>query len=63
MPDRPGRFYAIPPQERDKLIVALRRQGWTHARIGKRVGMSQSGVARALERIAAGGFGEGATRS
>ncbi len=40
MPDRPGRFYAVPPMERDKRIVQLRRQGWKHARIGKWVGMS-----------------------
>jgi hypothetical protein len=63
MPDTPGRFYALPAQERDRLILQLRRQRWTHARIGERVGMSESGVRRALERIRTGGFGEGMTRS
>ena len=60
--DRRGRFYAIPAAQRDLWIVKLRRAGWTHARIGKRVGMSESGVRRALERIRDGGFGEGMTR-
>ena len=49
------------PPDRDRLIVQLRRRGWTNARIGKRVGMSESGVRRALERIAMGLFGEGMT--
>lgn len=60
--DRPGRRYAIPAPRRDQLIMQLRRRGWTYERIGKRVGMTESGVRRALERIAAGGFGEGMTR-
>lgn len=63
MPDRPGRFYAIPPLQRDRMIVQLRRAGWTYKRIGKRVGMSESGVKRACDRIADGGFGEGMTRA
>jgi hypothetical protein len=63
MAERRGRFYAIPAVQRDVMIVRLRRAGWTHARIGKRVGMSESGVRRALQRIATGGFGEGMTRS
>jgi hypothetical protein len=62
-PDRPGRFYAIPAQRRDELIVRLRRRGMTYAKIGKHVGMSESGVKRALDRIADGGFGQGATRA
>ena len=63
MTDRPGRWYAIPAQQRDQMIVALRRRGWTYKRIGARVGLSESGVQRALLRIREGGFGEGATRS
>jgi DNA-binding NarL/FixJ family response regulator len=61
--ERRGRFYAIPPVERDRMIMRLRRAGWTYKRIGVRVGMSESGVKRALDRIAMGGFGEGMTRS
>jgi DNA-directed RNA polymerase specialized sigma24 family protein len=61
--ERRGRFYAIPAPERDRMIIQLRRAGWTHARIGRRVGMSESGVRRALERIKAGYFGEGMTRA
>ena len=62
MDDRPGRFYAIPALERDRMIMQLRRRGWTYKRIGQRVGMSESGVKRSLDRIRAGGFGEGMTR-
>ncbi len=61
--DRPGRFYAIPAVERDRMIIQMRRAGFTYAQIGKRVGMSESGVRRALQRIRDGRFGEGATRS
>jgi hypothetical protein len=60
--DRPGRFYALPAHVRDEKILQLKRLGWTHARIGKAVGMSESGVRRALARIRAGGFGEGNSR-
>ena len=62
MDDRRGRYYAIPPQERDRMIVQMHRQGWTYKRIGRQVGMSESGVARAVQRIRMGGFGEGMTR-
>ena len=47
MSDTPGRYYAIPTADRDRMIMQLRRRGWTNARIGKRVGMSESGVRRA----------------
>jgi DNA-directed RNA polymerase specialized sigma24 family protein len=57
------RIYAIPAPERDRLILQLHRRGWTYERIGQRVGMSESGVRRALERIRLGGFGEGMTRA
>jgi lambda repressor-like predicted transcriptional regulator len=40
--------------ERDKLIVSLRRRGWTYAQIGARVGMSPKSVGHALRRIAEG---------
>ena len=64
MDPRPGRFYALPAQERDKLIVQLRQRGWTYKRIGKhpQVGMSESGVKRSIDRILAGGFGQGISR-
>ncbi len=57
-----GRYYALSAPDRDRLIVDLRRQGWTHARIGRRVGKNESGVRRHLKRMSAGGFGEGMTR-
>jgi hypothetical protein len=57
------RLYPMPPQVRDQMIVQLRRRGWTNAKIGKAVGMTESGVRRALSRIAQGGFGEGMTRA
>jgi hypothetical protein len=59
MPDRPGRFYDIAAPQRDALIVRLRQRGMTYAQIGRRVGMTESGVRRALERIREGGFGQG----
>ena len=62
MTDQPGRFYAIPAQERDRMIMQLRRHRWTYKRIGKRVGMSESGVKRSLDRIRMDGFGQGMTR-
>ena len=63
MDDRPGRFYALPAIERDRMILQLKRRGLTHKRIGAAVGMTESGVRRALQRIAEGGFGEGMTRA
>ena len=62
MTEQRGRFYAMPAHVRDEKILKYKRLGWTHARIGKAVGMSESGVRRALERIRAGGFGEGMRR-
>jgi hypothetical protein len=59
MTDRPGRFYTLNAPDRDRMIVELRRRGWTYKRIGARVGMSESGVKRALDRIRDGGFGMG----
>jgi transcriptional regulator len=38
--------------ERDELIVTLRRRGRTQARIARRLGMTQQGVAKARSRIA-----------
>lgn len=63
MTDRPGRFYEMPAAERDHWIVVLKRRGWSNARIGKSVGLTESGVRRAVQRIREGGFGQGATRS
>lgn len=56
--DRPGRFYALPAHVRDEQIVQLKRRGWSNAKIGRAVGMTESGVRRAWERIRSGG-GEG----
>ena len=58
-----GRYYDIPPHVRDERIVKLRRLGWTYARIGEDVGMDESGVRRAIQRIRDGGFGEGISRA
>src|ERR1700733_1697018 len=58
MGDKPGRYYGINATDRDRMIVQLRRAGWTYKRIGKRVGMSESGVLRAVQRIRDGGFGQ-----
>ena len=62
MTDRPGRWYPMPPVERDRMILRLRRAGWSYKRIGQRVGMSESGVSRAVQRIRDGRFGEGNSR-
>jgi DNA-directed RNA polymerase specialized sigma24 family protein len=59
MADKPGRFYTLPPQVRDEMIVQLRGRGLTYAAIARRVGMDESGVRRALQRIRDGGFGQG----
>ena len=40
--------------ERDRIIVELRRKGWTYKRIGKAVGMSPTGVSESLTRIRQG---------
>lgn len=40
----PGRWYTLPAQERDRLIIQLRRAGRTYKRIGQRVGMTESGA-------------------
>lgn len=44
----------LTPLEKDRLIVALRQRRWPLHRIAKQVGMSTSGVKRALDRIAEG---------
>lgn len=62
MGDQRGRFYPMPAIQRDETILALRRRGWTYNRIGKKVGMSESGVRHAMDRIRDGGFGQGMTR-
>jgi DNA-binding NarL/FixJ family response regulator len=59
MSERKGRFYDIPAPERDRQIVALTNRGWTNVRIGRQVGMTESGVRSALARISEGGFGQG----
>ncbi len=44
----------LTPLMKDRLIVELRRRRWPLHKIAKRVGMSTSGVKRALDRIAEG---------
>jgi lambda repressor-like predicted transcriptional regulator len=44
----------LTPLMKDRMIVDLRRRGLPLHRIAKRVGMSTSGVKRALDRIAEG---------
>lgn len=44
----------LSPLQKDKLIVELRRRRWPLHKIAKQVGMSTSGVSRALDRIAQG---------
>jgi transcriptional regulator len=39
---------------RDALCVMLRKRGLTYAEIGRRVGMSDTGVSRAISRAASG---------
>jgi hypothetical protein len=48
---------ALPPNgyERDATIAELRNQGYRLKDIGRRVGMTTSGVSRALDRIGDGG--------
>jgi len=36
---------------RAQVIMALRRRGWTYAKIGKQVGLSANGVKYALHRV------------
>lgn len=59
MDARKGRFYTLSAPERDRQIVELRNRGWTYTKIGRAVGMDESGVRRALQRIRDGGFGQG----
>lgn len=51
------RFYELSATERDRLILKLRDQGLSLRAIGRRVGMTGSGVLRSLERIERGGAG------
>lgn len=60
--ERAGRYYELPTHERDRIIVQLRQRGVTLKRIGQQVGMSESGVKRAIDRIRLYGPGGGSTR-
>jgi len=53
----PRQEQLISREERDKLIIALARKGWSHSKIAAYVpgGMSRRGVGMALERIVAEG--------
>jgi transposase-like protein len=43
--------------EKDRLILDLRRKGYTYAQIGKALGMSKTGVRYALIRMQQGRTG------
>jgi len=45
--------------EHNALIVRLRRMGWSQTKIGRRLGLTQQGVSKALLRIAEGRPGTG----
>jgi hypothetical protein len=45
------------PYHRDRMIVELRRRGYSYRRIGRAVGMDGSAVYRAFQRLQAGGEG------
>jgi hypothetical protein len=47
----------LTPYQRDRMIVELRRRGYTYRAIGKAVGMSASSVLYAWRRLQAGGPG------
>jgi lambda repressor-like predicted transcriptional regulator len=51
------RLYRLGASERDRLIVELYEKGWSMRAIARRVGMSASGVCRALERVERGAPG------
>lgn len=40
----------ISTEERDRIILALRRRKWSYAQIAKHVGISKSGVIAAIQR-------------
>ena len=44
----------VSASERDRIIVELRRKGWTYKRIARAVGMSPNGVSASLTRIREG---------
>jgi DNA-binding MarR family transcriptional regulator len=50
---RTGYYYddMVAP-ERDALIVRSRRKGWSPTKIARRLGLTQQGVSKALQRIA-----------
>ena len=47
----------LSPARRDKMILELRKRGYTYRAIAKHVGMSPNGVMHAWRRLAAGGKG------
>ena len=51
------RMYKLAANRRDSLILELYAKGWSFRQIARRVGMSASGVCRALERIDRGAPG------
>lgn len=51
------RLYSMAASERDKRIIELYEQGQSMRQIARAVGMSASGVCRALERVQRGAPG------
>ena len=51
MTDRIRQPKTMSDTERFEIIFALRKKGWTYARIGRRVGLSPNGVKYALHRV------------
>jgi transposase len=51
----PRQEQLIGRHERDRLIAAMHRKGYSHEKIAHRLGMSRRGVGQALERLAGTG--------
>ncbi len=55
---RSGYYYdGLTAAERDALIIKRRRKGWSQVKIARRLGMTQQGVSKALNRTAEGRAG------
>lgn len=51
------RVYSMSARQRDQMITELYEKGYSLRAIARKVGMSASGVCRALERVQRGGTG------
>jgi DNA-binding CsgD family transcriptional regulator len=50
-------YDGLTAMQKDELIVKLRRQGLSQAKIGKRLGLTQQGISKAIRRISEGRLG------